>query len=326
MLRMLSSLESRSDLLHLWTYLERKRIQPTFSPMATGCSLLPEQRHQEGTTSWCSARQNSGTERAFRGPQCAEEMSQKRNLMEFTIASNEIQHIVIRNSKFAGLRRSASRWTTGKPLLLPIFWVVREIQEKLIHHTEQIRQKCTDETQIRLPRSTDKYAPSSPWVWRSDLNQIFSFNAKGGIRRLLYPLLHGGSGMNTGGAHIFLNCCGKIVCRWRQSAATDGGCEQKNTFTCHILSCFTALISMLYVTLAEDGCPHHVFYASCALSSSFFILLIFIFTFHVGRFGGACPVRFREWGVRHFGRQHSSHSTRSVLHCRHRISGRRKGT
>ena len=103
----------KSDLLHLWTSLERKRIQPTFSPR---CFLLPEQRHQEGMTSWCSARQNSGTERAFRGPQCAEEMSQKRNLTEFTIASNEIQHIVIRNSKLAGLRRSASRWTTGKPL------------------------------------------------------------------------------------------------------------------------------------------------------------------------------------------------------------------
>ena len=35
----------------------------------------------------------------------------KRNLKEFTIASNETQHIVIRNSNLAGLRRSASRWT-----------------------------------------------------------------------------------------------------------------------------------------------------------------------------------------------------------------------
>ena len=35
----------------------------------------------------------------------------KRNLKEFTIASNEIQHIVIRNSKLAGLRKSTSRWT-----------------------------------------------------------------------------------------------------------------------------------------------------------------------------------------------------------------------
>ena len=38
-----------------------------------------------------------------------------------------------------------------------------------------------------------------------------------------------------------------------------------------------------------------------------FILLIFIFIFHVGWFGEKYPVRFREWGVRHFGRQQSSH-------------------
>ena len=35
----------------------------------------------------------------------------KRNLKEFTIAFNEIHYIVLRNSKLAGLRRIASRWT-----------------------------------------------------------------------------------------------------------------------------------------------------------------------------------------------------------------------
>ena len=35
----------------------------------------------------------------------------KRSLKDFTIASNEIQQIVLRNSKLAGPRRSASRWT-----------------------------------------------------------------------------------------------------------------------------------------------------------------------------------------------------------------------
>ena len=38
-----------------------------------------------------------------------------------------------------------------------------------------------------------------------------------------------------------------------------------------------------------------------------FILLIFIFTFYVGRFGEKYPVRFREWGVWLFGQQHPSH-------------------
>ena len=37
---------------------------------------------------------------------------------------------------------------------------------KLVFLAEHIWQKCTDETPIRLPRSINKYAPSSPWVWR----------------------------------------------------------------------------------------------------------------------------------------------------------------
>ena len=35
----------------------------------------------------------------------------------------------------------------------------------------------------------------------SDLNQFFSINTKNGIRGPLHPVPHGGSGMNTGGAH-----------------------------------------------------------------------------------------------------------------------------
>ena len=77
MLRMLPLLESRSDLMHLWTSLGRKRIQPQFSPMATGCSLNSALRHQEGKTPRCSVRQNWTTQRAFCGPQRAEEMYPK---------------------------------------------------------------------------------------------------------------------------------------------------------------------------------------------------------------------------------------------------------
>ena len=36
---------------------------------------------------------------------------------------------------------------------------------------------------------------------KGDLNQFTFINIKGGIRRLLHAVLHGGSGMNTGGAH-----------------------------------------------------------------------------------------------------------------------------
>ena len=40
---------------------------------------------------------------------------------------------------------------------------------------------------------------------KSDLNQFLFMNTKGGIRRLLHPVPHGGSGMNTGGAHKLKN-------------------------------------------------------------------------------------------------------------------------
>ena len=77
MLRMLSLMESRNCLLHLWTPLEWKWSQPTFSSMAIGRFLNRELRYQEGATSRCSSRQNWSTERAFHSPQCPKEMSQK---------------------------------------------------------------------------------------------------------------------------------------------------------------------------------------------------------------------------------------------------------
>ena len=73
---------------------------------------------------------------------------------------------------------------------------------KNLYITQHIRKKCTHETPIRLPRSTYKYAPSPPWIWRrATRNQFLSVNTKGGIRRLLHPVPDGASGTNTGGSH-----------------------------------------------------------------------------------------------------------------------------
>ena len=201
---------------------------------------------------------------------------------------------------------------------------------------------------------------------KSDLHQSLFINTKGGIRLLLLPVLHGGSGMTTGGAHkfikvnylwargmsdikeqgnlfktlphlaaqsdtltrFFLICCSQIVCSWWQSAATDGECEQ-NTLTRHIFSCFKALVSMSHVTFAQGvlrarhPCIIRMlllsWYSSTLHSALFtvsliflFILLIFIFIFHVGWFDEKSHVLFREWGVRHVGREQSSHSFRKL--------------
>ena len=128
---------------------------------------IPNYVIKEGATSWCSARQNWGTEGTFRGPQCAEEMYQKRILMEFTIASNEIQKIVIRNSKIG--------WTEEKCIEMdnlaqenhsccPSSEEYERYQQNWYICTEQIRQKCTDETPIGLPNSSHNYEPSPPRI------------------------------------------------------------------------------------------------------------------------------------------------------------------
>ena len=50
--------------------------------------------------------------------------------------------------------------------LSPIVRGVWELEEDLVYLSEHIWQKSTDETPIRLQRSINKIAPSSPWVWR----------------------------------------------------------------------------------------------------------------------------------------------------------------
>ena len=82
--------------------------------------------------------------------------------------SNEIQHIVIRNSKLAGLRWSASRWIHWHRKTIPIAHLLRSTGDfrKLVYVTELIRQKCTDETPIRLPSSSHNYEPTPPRIWR----------------------------------------------------------------------------------------------------------------------------------------------------------------
>ena len=88
----------------------------------------------------------------------------KRHLREFTIASNEIQHIVIRSSKLAGLRRRAiamDKLAQENHSCCPLPESSKDVG-KLVCHTEQIRKKCLDETPIRLPRSNYKCASSPP--------------------------------------------------------------------------------------------------------------------------------------------------------------------
>ena len=89
-----SLLESRNSLLHLWTSLERKRIQPTSSPMKIGCSLNLALRHHHGFPT----RQKLKHRKSILWSTTRGKKHQK-NMKEFTIVSYEIHYIVTRNSK-----------------------------------------------------------------------------------------------------------------------------------------------------------------------------------------------------------------------------------
>ena len=136
----------------------KKRIQSNFLSMATGCILNPALRHQRGRPR--GARHGkTEAQKEHHVAHNARKRCIKRKL-EFTIVSNEIQYIVIFNSKFGW--RNWHRKTT--PTVHPLR-SVRDI-EKLAYFTEQIRQICTDEIPIRLPNSSHNYEPSPPRICR----------------------------------------------------------------------------------------------------------------------------------------------------------------
>ena len=99
MLRMPSLLESRNSLLHVWTSLEGKQIQPKFSPLPTGCFLNPA-------------------------------------LLVVVLRTAKLTHRRS-NSKLGGPRRSASRWISWHRKTTPTAHPlrIREISEKLVYLT-----------------------------------------------------------------------------------------------------------------------------------------------------------------------------------------------
>ena len=65
--------------------------------------------------------------------------------------------------------KCASRWINRHRNTIPIAHPLKsskDLGKKLVSHTQQIRQKFTDETPIRLPRSSHNYEPSPPRIWR----------------------------------------------------------------------------------------------------------------------------------------------------------------
>ena len=208
-----SLLESRSDLLHLWTTLGRKRIQPIVDQKRLDVLSIPHYVIKKERPPRCSARQNWSTERAFCGRDASE-----RILMEIAIASYEMHYIVTRNSKLARPRRSASQWIKWHKKTTPIGYPMRNIRDNktLVFHTEQIWQECTDETSIRLPNRSHINEPSPPRIWRRTC-RTNPFSTVPKVAPVFFQCFMVELGQKLVELIIFFfkkNCCSKFVYSW----------------------------------------------------------------------------------------------------------------
>ena len=149
----------------------------------------------------------------------------KWNLKEFTIASNKIQHIVIRNSKLAGLRKSASRWPKLGQENHSYCPSSKEFERYIWKMGFSHWTNKEEMHQWNSGQTSEKHwqicTVSTVNLEKSDLKQLLFINTKGGIRRLLHPVPHGGSGMNTDGAPK-INECQLPLSSWNEQHQRTG--------------------------------------------------------------------------------------------------------
>ena len=109
---------------------------------------------------------------------------------------------------------------------------------------------------------------------KSDLNQFLFINTKGGIRRLLHPVPHGGSGMNTGGAHKLK--CQLPLSSWNEQPHRTGRpvlhahssrySEWKfDIFELVVVRSFTTDSNLLQPTVCVNTTPSHVSFSRVSL-------------------------------------------------------------
>ena len=132
--------------------------------------------------------------------------------MEFTIVSNEIQYIVIRNSKLAGPRRSASQWIIWHRKTNPIAHPLRNMRDigktGKSHRTDQAKMHRCDSDQSSEQQSQSKTV-STENREKNDQNPSLFIITKGGIR-LLLPVFMVAVESKLVELIIFEICCSKI--------------------------------------------------------------------------------------------------------------------
>ena len=280
----------------------------------------------------------------------------KRILMEFTIVSNEIQYIMIRNSKLAWPRRSASKWINWHRKTTPTVypernsWDIKNIG--MSHSTNRARMHRCDFDQTSEAQS-QSWTASTENQEKHVQNLFLFINTKGGIRLLLLlPVHHGGSGMKIGGAHIFQNCCIKIVYCWWQEKVESNSCQfvwriSCRQYTSHVTfshavnthkllhitlhgssvgarfvssawssMCATwSFVLFLFLTLFPSVCFSHLFLFCLNLD-------LYLFLFHVDFIRAISHWHSAKWGVWPVCQQHASCKHMRILSICERPAGR----
>ena len=246
MLRMLSLLESRNCLGISWRKVNPAKVCTNGDWMFFSIPnyVIKKVRPRGARYGKAEAQKEH-----FLAPQCSEEMYQKeiwRNSRSLPAGFN-ISWFATQSWLDRGKVHRDGQISTGKPLLLPILWGVREIQRKIgiSHWTNQAEMHRWNSDQTS-EKHLQICTVSTVNLEKSDLDQFLFIKTKGGIRRPLHSVPHGGSGMNIGKAHKL-----KIVIWARERASS------KNRETCSV----RLLIKKLRVAFWQDFficCSHYL--------------------------------------------------------------------
>ena len=208
-----SLLESRSDLLHLWSSLGWERIQPQFQWRLDALSIPHYVTKKERLHGARHGKTEAQTEQFVAHD--ARKRCIKRILKEFTIVSNEIQYIVIRNSTLDGLRRSSSQWINWHRKTTPTAYPMRNMRDikniGISHWTNRaknapMRLRSDFRTAVTLMNRRHRESREEP----PEPIPFHQYQKSGG-----YPSSSSKSSWwqweKTGGAHNIFICCSKIV-------------------------------------------------------------------------------------------------------------------
>ena len=165
MLRMLSSLESRNSFLHLWASLRENESSQHLHQWQLDIlsKYVIKKKRPHGV------RHDKTESQREQFIVNARRSCIKKNVEE--IHDRFQRDLTCRDSQLK-IDRTERKWiemdnlAQEKHSCCPSPEEFEKYKKNLVNLSEHIWQKWTDEIPVRLPRSTNKYAPSPPWIWR----------------------------------------------------------------------------------------------------------------------------------------------------------------